>query len=247
MPKSKEALIPIDENMTLNSIMTDNTTMDNLYQNLAETIKGEKKTRKVKAKAPVKVPAQVKAPIPAQVKAPSTENKEKIILKIQKYQSSKRFGSYITKELKINQSREQLAKLSVERLNNILVRIRLNLNSRNLDSIFENLAITSAKGYETVVSHFGYNINGFTELLMANPGFWDAFERWKIEREMPDIPPGIQLAYIITSTSVAAYNINQMNNMQIHVKNDEIKEKTDKKENSDNKKSTFKLGADLKI
>ena len=194
----------------------------------------------------MKVPA-VNTQVPAKVQAQSIENKEKIILKIQKYQSSKRFGSYITKELKINQSRDQLAKLSVERLNNILVRIRLNLNSRNLDNIFENLAITSAKGYETVVSHFGYNINGFTELLMANPGFWDAFERWKIEREMPDIPPGIQLAYIISSTSIAAYNINQMNNIQINQKNNEISEKEKPKEKNNDKKSSFKLGSDLKI
>ena len=129
-------------------------------------------------------------------------------MKILKYQSSRRFGAYITKELKISQSREQLVKLSIERLNNILHRIRLNLNNRNMDSIFENMALTCAKGYETTVTQFGYDIEGFTDLLTSNPGFWDAFERWKIEKEMPDIPPGIQIGYIVATTTLAAHNLN---------------------------------------
>jgi hypothetical protein len=142
-----------------------------------------------------------------QVPHPPPNNKESLIMKIQKYQSSRRFGPYITKELKITQSREQLTKLSIDRLENILHRIRINLNNRNMDSIMETMAITCAKGYETTVSNF-YDIDGFTELLTANPGFWDAFERWKIEREMPEIPPGIQLAYIIATTTFAAHSLN---------------------------------------
>jgi hypothetical protein len=138
---------------------------------------------------------------------PPPNNKESLIMKIQKYQSSRRFGPYITKELKITQSREQLTKLSIDRLENILHRIRINLNNRNMDSIMETMTITCAKGYETTVSNF-YDIDGFTELLTANPGFWDAFERWKIEREMPEIPPCIQLAYIIATTTFAAHSFN---------------------------------------
>ena len=215
------ALIPIDENMTLQEIMgTDsnsNNNLGNLYDQMTESIqnlnvKEKKKKKKPKAKATAKanlpaIPNQATAHTTAPATA-HTNDKETLIMKILKYQSSRRFGAYITKELKITQSRQQLSKLSVERLNNILHRIRLNLNNRNLDAIFENMAVTCAKGYETTVTHFGFDIDGFTDLLTANPGFWDAFERWKIEREMPDIPPSIQLGYIVATTTLAAHSLN---------------------------------------
>ena len=225
MPKLNGAntLIPIDENMTLESIMGDQQIMtpkmDNIYEQLSQSIRtmnqdqGETKRKKKKAtpKAPAKanqLPAVPDTAQKAQAKAQAQNDKEVIIMKILKYQASRRFGAYIKKELKITQSREQLLKLSIDRLNNILHRIRLNLNNRNMDAIFENVALTCAKGYESTVTGLGYDIEGFTDLLVANPGFWDAFERWKIERELPDIPPGIQLGYIVASTTLAAHSLN---------------------------------------
>lgn len=224
MPKLSggEALIPIDENLTLESIMgkpmMNQRPMDNLYEQLSESIKRmddtKGKKKKAKAKVKAKVPAvpeavqnPVKAQAKAQAKAQVQTDKESLIMKILKYQSSRRFGKYVSKDLKISQSREQLNKLSIDRLKNILHRIRLNLNNRNMDAIFENMALTCAKGYETTVTHLGYDIEGFTDILTQNPGFWDAFERWKIEREMPDIPPGIQLGYIIATTTLAAHTL----------------------------------------
>ena len=218
------ALIPIDENNNMEMIMGDQMmtpNMGNLYEQLTQSIqsmnqKEETKPKKKRAKAKAKatalpaVPDTVQNPaVPA--KAQVQNDKEVLIMKILKYQSSRRFGEYITKKLKITQSREQLLKLSVDKLNNILHRIRLNLNNRNMDAIFENVALTCAKGYETTITGIGYNIEGFTDLLVANPGFWDAFERWKIERELPDIPPGIQLGYIVASTTLAAHNLNAHN------------------------------------
>ena len=154
------------------------------------------------------------------VKVPAKVDKESLIMRILKYQSSRRFGPYITKTLKITQSREQLSRYSIDRLQNTLHRIRLNLNNRNMDAIFENMAMTCAKGYETTVTHLGFDIEGFTGLLSQNPGFWDAFERWKIEREMPDIPPGIQLGYIIASTTLAAHSLNAGKTIQQDTRSD---------------------------
>ena len=243
------ALIPIDENMTLDSIMETNKismNTDNLYetiQNLPGNQKGKKK-KKAKAKATANLPA-----IPNQTQAPvkaAATDKETLIMKILKYQSSRRFGKYITKELKISQSREQLAKLSVDRLKNILHRIRLNLNNRNMDAIFENMALTCAKGYETTVTQFGYDIEGFTDLLTANPGFWDAFERWKIEKEMPDIPPGIQIGYIVATTTLAAHSLNEGKSLKPSKQTESRSNATEKKDDKvivDN--DTFEVGKSL--
>lgn len=223
MPQSRMVnnLIPIDENMTLESIMGNPTSQqmnqnDKLYEMLSESVRklnreetNANTKKKVRAKAPKapKAPKSQATALPNIAPAKAPIDKEMLIMKIQKYQASRRFGNYITKDLKITQSREQLNKCSVDKLNGILHRIRLNLNNRNMDAIMETMAVTCAKGYENVVSNF-YDIEGFTDLLTQNPGFWDAFERWKIEREMPDIPPGIQLAYIIATTTLAAHTMN---------------------------------------
>lgn len=257
-------LIPIDENMTLQDIMGNNHQMnqqmgmENLYNQLAESVQTvaqsrEKKPTKKRAKKnttnPVMIPQTAVHPNPTQApitpavakKKAAINDKESLIMKIQKYQSSRRFGQIITKELKISQSREQLIKLSIDRLENILHRIRLHLNNRNLDSIFENMAVTCAKGYEASITPF-YNIEGFSELLLNNPGFWDAFERWKIEREMPNIPPGIQLAYIIASTTITAHTLNTA---RIPQPKEKIIIDNDKKQDKDSEKpvrSNFQLG-----
>ena len=257
-------LIPIDENMTLQDIMGNNHQqmnqpmgMENLYNQLAESVQTiaqsrEKKPTKKRAKKnttnPVMIPPTavhqnpIQAPItPAVAKKAVITDKESLIMKIQKYQSSRRFGQIITKELKISQSREQLVKLSVDRLENILHRIRLHLNNRNLDSIFENMAVTCAKGYEASITPF-YNIEGFSELLLNNPGFWDAFERWKIEREMPNIPPGIQLAYIIASTTITAHTLNAGRIPQPKEKVIIDKDKKQDKNSENPVRSNFQLG-----
>jgi hypothetical protein len=74
-----------------------------------------------------------------------------------------------------------------------------------MDQVFEHMIKVSAKGYEDLVSGFGYNIDGFSDLLLANPAFHDAFERWKIEQKVPEVPPSLQLMYIIASTTYIAH------------------------------------------
>lgn len=244
--------VVIDQDQTLANIMEtkpekqQNPTnlYDLLSQNLEENTKKKKAKPKKKAVANQATTPLPKVPPPTQTAA--TTDKEGLILKIQKYQSSRRFGTYITKDLKISQSREQLVKLSIERLENILHRIRLNLNSRNLDAIFENMALTCANGYETTMTHLGFNISGFSDLLTANPGFWDAYERWRIEKaDLPDIPPGIQLAYIVSATTIAAYNINQASAPQPSQPPTENEKKDKIILDEDDKKVSFSVGKNI--
>ena len=145
--------------------------------------------------------------------------KENMINKIIKYETNKRFGPIINKELGFKHSRAQLSKLKNDNLETILHRIRTYLNTRNMDQVFQHMAKVSAKGYEELVTGMGYNIEGFQEILFQNPSFHDAFERWKIENgtNIPNIPPSLQLMYIIASTTYIAHISNA------HI--DEINEK----------------------
>ena len=131
--------------------------------------------------------------------------KEDLVNKIIKYQSNARFGTIINKELGIKYTRNQLSKYTIDNLETILHRIRTHLNTRNMDHVFEHMAKVTANGYEDLVTGFGYNIEGFSDLLFANPAFHDAFERWKIEQKIPEIPPSLQLVYIIAATTYMAH------------------------------------------
>lgn len=267
MPQSRKVsnLITIDENMTLSSIMGGNTgmQMDPQTMNidpgelLKESLNAEqpkKRKRQAKNQAIPKIPAAPQmnpvAPPMNPVAPPNkTDNKEEIIMKILRYQNSKRFGDYINKTLKIKYSREQLSKISVDRLESILHRIRINLNNRNVDAMIDSMVQTCAVGYEHTISNF-YDITGFTELLLNNPGFHDAVERYKCECQMPDIPPGLQIGYIVASTTLAAHSLNEMNKTAINKTNTtdlktEIKSKGKQQQPDQPKSTNLSLGQKL--
>ena len=210
---------------------------------LAEILPKKKSSRSRKLVPPPPVPS------PNQPTAPKKGIvKEDLISKILKYQSNKRFGNIINKELGFKYTRTQLTKYSVDNLETILHRIRTHLNTRNMDQVFEHMAKVTAKGYEDLVSGFGYNIEGFSDLLLANPAFHDAFERWKIERKIPEIPPSFQLMYIIASTTYMAhiqnkkYDVLREKKVQKADPKPELKKKKPKEENVEKLKSNFKPG-----
>lgn len=164
-------------------------------------------------------------------------DKEKLILKILKYQSNKRFGPKIKKDLGLKYTRPQLLKCSFENLESILFRIRNYLNSQNMDAVFEHMATFTAKGYEDFISNLGYDIDGFSDMLLANPSFWDQLERYKIEKEVIDIPPSFQLMYIVATTTYIAHLQNTIKQNKTHLQNEKHIKKDVKKENqTENKK-----------
>lgn len=181
-----------------------------------------------------------------EMKYSSKENKlnikEQKIMQVLNYQNSPRFGPDIRKQLKYSFTREQLVKRSIDQIDNLLFRIRSFLNNRGMNGIYEQMIRTGAVGYEKIVSEF-YDIEGFSDLLFANPSFWDAFERWKIERKLPDIPPGMQLMYIVTSTTLLAH----MRKMQLEAP---VPRKTNEKNENKNdnekiQKTQLKVGGKL--
>lgn len=215
MPASN--LFTTDSESTLGSIMkpkTDSQPLPQPKQNVIEEkiLKAYKKRETQAVKKQIQnVKSSKSEPIP--VKTTSKTDKEKLILKILKYQSNKRFGERIKKDLSIKYTRTQLLKCSNENLESILFRIRNYLNTTNMDAVFEHMARYAAKGYEDLLSQF-YDIEGFSDMLMQNPAFWDAFERWKIEKEMPNIPPSMQMFYIIASTTYITHLQNQMKTLK---------------------------------
>ena len=184
------------------------------------------------------------------LKQSTYKDKENAIMKIINYQNSGRFGSHIKKELTINFNREQLLKKNLEQLESILYRIRQFLNARQMDGIYDQMVKTTAMGYEDVVSNF-YDIRGFSDMLLSNPAWWDAFERWKLERELIDIPPSFQIAYIIATTTVMAHMKNEIEIEQNKINKKEDKTplppKKNKKEVEEPKreKTTLRVGSTL--
>ena len=164
-------------------------------------------------------------------------------MRILNYQNSSRFGPGIRKELKFNYTRDQLVKKSIDQIDNILYRIRNFLNNRGMTGIYEQMVKTTAVGYENIVSQF-YDIHGFSDMLLNNPAFWDAFERWKIERTLPDIPPSLQLMYIVSTTTLLAHmKNNKIEERPPHRKNTDNNEKVD--EERERKKTVLNVGTKL--
>ena len=171
-------------------------------------------------------------------------NKQDKIFTIQKYQNSNRFGDYVKKTIGIKQSSTQLEKLTPKQLDNILNKIRVHLDNKNMDSIYNNMAKTMAFGIEMGVSPF-YDIYGFSDTLLGNEQFLDCYEKFKIEHKLPQIPTGLQLCYIITSTMILQHNLNKYNNPQkqtdikiddeVVKKLDEVLKSVDKIEEKTNK------------
>ena len=135
-----------------------------------------------------------------------------LIFKIQKYQNSPRFGDYVRKQLKINFNNDQINKKSQSQLTNILSKIHVNLDNRNVDKIMDSMATHGLVAIEKGSKTIGFNIDGTTSALMDSDDFLNAFERFKIDEcgVMPKMPLKLQLLYMISSTMMVQYHINNL-------------------------------------
>ena len=141
-------------------------------------------------------------------KESSSQSKQKYVYQILKYQDSPRFGNYIKKDLKINFTETSLQKKKPKALEEILNRIRVNLDNRNLDNFYNAMLVNATLSFERLMDHF-YTIEGFSESLMKNPHFLDSVERYKIENigKMPSIPPSLQIIFIMSQTAMICHQI----------------------------------------
>ena len=138
--------------------------------------------------------------------------RQRIIHIIQKYQASERFGSYIRTELKITYSNDTLNKKSITQLEGILEKIRLHLDNRNLNQVYDSVLFSTTQMIE-LMSKPVANVDGFTKMLRENEEFANCWEKFKCESVMPTIPSHLQMLFILGQTYLMAYSINKSNDI----------------------------------
>ena len=139
----------------------------------------------------------------------NAQEKNTLIFKIQKYQNSQRFGPFVRHTIHINQSESQLNKLNIVQLNDLLAKICIQLDNRNLDEFYTSMIKGGATMMETVLGPY-YNIDGYGDNLIQNKTFMDSLERYKIEHPFPSVSPSIQMSYAIISTFVMTHELNKL-------------------------------------
>ena len=135
--------------------------------------------------------------------------KQSLIFKILKYQDNKRFG-HILKKLNIKYTYQQLNKLTLDVLNEVIQRIYVNLNNDGIDKMYDMLVHQTSHTFEKTVSPF-YDINGFSNSLLCDDTFLNLLERYKIEHSLPNIPIGVQLSLVITKHMLLVNTKNKLN------------------------------------
>ena len=133
------------------------------------------------------------------------DEKQRLIFKIQRYQDSRRFGHIVREQLKFNQSFDELNEMPIENLQNLVSRIRIHLDNKNLDRFYDSMVKSGAVAYEQIVTPF-YDIEGFADMLTENEDFW-CFERFKIEHNFPSVDPTTQMIYMIAQTTLLAHHL----------------------------------------
>ena len=173
----------------------------------AETIKQEESEQTEAKASDIPVETMNKINVDNDIIDPQkVEEKQRMIFTIQKYQDSPRFSDIVRNELKITQNYSQLSEMPMIDLENILSRIRIHLDNKNLNKFYDNIATTTAITYETAISQF-YNIDGFSDMLLDNDEFWNIFERYKCEYQLPAVNPTMQLLFIIAQTTFMAHHL----------------------------------------
>ena len=51
-----------------------------------------------------------------------------------------------------------------------------------------------------------YNIDGFSDMLLENEDFWNCYERFRIESNMPSVNPTTQMLFMIAQTTIIAHH-----------------------------------------
>lgn len=139
----------------------------------------------------------------------AVEEKQNMIHIIQKYQSSEIFGQYVRNELKVSYNEDTLNKKSNNQLNAILTKIRVKLDNKNLNKMYDSVLFGSTAMIETISKPIA-NVDGFNKMLMENQEFLNCWERFKCESVMPTIPSHIQMVFILGQTYFLAYAMNKM-------------------------------------
>ena len=78
----------------------------------------------------------------------------------------------------------------------------------NTDKILDSVVYSTSLAVEKVASPF-YDVDGLTENLQTSDPFLNALESWKIEQELPTLPPATQLLLVGGQIAVFTHEMNK--------------------------------------
>lgn len=130
-------------------------------------------------------------------------------MKIIKYQNSPIFGEFVRNQVGCKHSDSALQKKDLPQLNDILNKIRVHLDTKNMDTFYNKLSGAGLLTLEKTISPF-YDIEGFSERTQSSEEFWNVLERFKIESDLPQIPPVVQLSFILAQNIFITHELNKL-------------------------------------
>lgn len=79
---------------------------------------------------------------------------------------------------------------------------------RNVDAMYDKMFFHTSYAVEKTLTPF-YDVDGLTQNLQNNEEFQCALEKMKIEAELPNIPPAVQMMLIASQTAIMTHHLNK--------------------------------------
>ena len=137
--------------------------------------------------------------LPRQVNEEDVKKHQDHVIMLSRYGSSVRFGSYLKEDCGFDLSVKKLKKMKCEDLEELLVRVRSSVGSKNVSDIWSESILGGVTVVESVVvaSPIGntLKIEGLSEELQNDDTFLDLLEELRLENQ--------NLAYVSTETRLA--------------------------------------------
>ena len=107
--------------------------------------------------------------------------REKLIILLNRYKNSTRFGTFLIKEMKLTEL-NNLEKLNKKKLENLLDRVKININNKQGGDLTNILIMGGISSIEKLLTSFEIvNLTGLTQSIQNNNAFLDALEEVIIE------------------------------------------------------------------
>ena len=137
-----------------------------------------------------------------------SNERAKLLLIIQRYQAHEKYGP-LCKKIGIKYTSNQLDKMDVKQLDDVLARIRNGINNTHGEMIIDFAIKNGAIIYEKLLSPY-YNIDGFANNLMKSNEFNELIEIYKIESTIPYIPIEIRLLLTVALMTFTTHQMNKL-------------------------------------
>lgn len=136
-----------------------------------------------------------------------TNKKSKILMMIQRYQSSPRFKDYL-EDFGVNYTGREMQHMTIEELEGALGQIRYLIANRSGGSMLAKAVDLGVVKLENGCRPF-INIEGLSAACKNNPEYLDCLEQICVEHDVSVSNPYMRLAWVIANQGVAQYEINR--------------------------------------